>query len=368
MSDDCSLLDVYNSSFLSEYLQVGKWAVENKMPMSLTIELTPYCNFNCPMCYVHLTPGQAKEKGQHLTAAQWLEIIRQFVDLGLLMVNISGGEPMLRPDFWEIYEGISEMGVVTNVFSNGYLIDEKVVERFKQYPPHRIKLSLYGGCDETYEKMCGVKHGFTRFCRAVDLLREAEIPFYVTSCIVKQNVEDVPLMREFAETKKVRVNVSSAIASSTRGADTDPTGSRLDPAAAVAAMTPEAIKKAKHKPVKSLFECCGSYGRSGTITWNGHLQHCTYNENEFIALTEPYRIEDAWKHLWEMADAIKLPVECASCPDAEFCHTCPGVMASDSGYMDRISPDICRKAALIHKRYDEIMASEAQNAETGDKE
>lgn len=354
MKQDCSL-ENYFSPLDIEYIKLRAWAAEHRSPVSMTIELTPYCNFNCPMCYVHLTPEQAKSKGKLLSAAQWLDIMSQFAELGVFTVSISGGEALLRPDFWEIYEGICRLGIFPNVFTNGYLIDEKVIEHFKEYPPRMVKISLYGGCDETYEKMCGVKKGFTRVSHAVDLLKEAGIQLMTTVVLVKQNVDDIPLMEQFAQEKNIHLQVSSEVVSTPRGADTDPDGSRIDFSAAD--MPLEQIKKKKHKPYTSLFQRCGSYNRNAVITWNGHLQTCNFIEHEYLQLEEPYDIAASWKQLWEMADAIKLPPECAGCPDAEFCDACPGSMAGGSGYIDRLNPIECIKAKALHQRYDELTAA-----------
>lgn len=363
MNDDCTL-ESFFSPFEIEYLKLRTWASRNKSPISLTIELTPYCNFNCPMCYVHLTPEQAKSRGKLLTTAQWLDIMSRFADLGLLAVNISGGEALLRPDFWEIYEGISRMGIIPSVFTNGYLIDEKVIEHFKEYPPRQVKISLYGGCDETYEKMCGVKNGFTRVSHAVDLLKEAGIPLMTTVVFVKQNIEDMPLMDQFAKEKGIRIKASSEIGSAARGADTDPDAARIE--LPIRTMPLKEILTFKREPFKSLFERCPSYGRTAVITWNGRLQACNFFEHEYIQLEEPYDIAASWEQLWNMADAIKLPPECVDCPDAEFCRACPGIMAGGSGYVDRLNPALCPQAKLLHQRYDELMAAGAPDAEGTD--
>ncbi len=342
-------------------LSLRQSAIEERFPLSMTWELTPYCNFSCPMCYVHLTPEMARKKGTMLTADQWLELGRQFSEMGLLLVNLTGGEPLTRPDFWEIYEGLCRMGIFVAVFTNGYIVDEKVVERFKEMPPRFVKVSVYGGCNETYEKMCGVKNGFTRVCHALDLLKEAGIPISLTSTIVKENQDDLPLIVQMAKEKDITIQTTDTVMTTARGAASDPANSRLENTR-VQKMTLEDLKKYRHEPVASMLEECGSYGRAASITWHGHLQLCNFFEHEYVQVSSPINAEELWKQFFAVTDAIRKPPECADCPDAEFCHVCPGALASASGYADRLSPDVCVDAALAHKRYNELMAAEAAEA------
>lgn len=105
---------------------------EASFPFGATLELTPFCNFSCVMCYVRLTEEQAKRQGNLLTAEQWIDIARQTRDLGTLRLTLTGGEPLFRRDFWEIYHELNQMGFLITILSNGALIDERVMEKFKQ--------------------------------------------------------------------------------------------------------------------------------------------------------------------------------------------------------------------------------------------
>ena len=100
------------------------------LPVSGSFELTARCNFNCPMCYVHLTQEQVDACGRELTASQWLEIAREARDRGMLYVLLTGGEPLMRKDFFEIYRGMKELGLVVSVNSNGSMIRGEILEQF----------------------------------------------------------------------------------------------------------------------------------------------------------------------------------------------------------------------------------------------
>lgn len=70
---------------------IGYKAREKEIPVSGGFELTPLCNLDCKMCYVHLTPAQLPKEHTLLTVEQWKDIIRQAVDAGMLYADVTGG-------------------------------------------------------------------------------------------------------------------------------------------------------------------------------------------------------------------------------------------------------------------------------------
>ncbi len=340
--------------------EIKKWAKQNRMPFHVNCELTPFCNFNCPMCYVHLTPEMAAGRGHIMSATQWLEIARQFADMGAFSVNLTGGEPLLHPGFWDIYEGMIKLGLRVSVFTNGYLIDEKVAERFKAYPPHGIKISLYGAGDETYERVCGVKRGFTKVTHAVECLKQAGIPYLVTGMLINQNLSDRVAMRKYAYENRIAYADVSGVSGTARDSLGDPRKSRIALADRVPPdLTPEQAAGLRHRAAHTPYEACRNFGITCVVTWHGHMQCCSYTEHEYVQLSEPLDVPAAWKAMLEQADSLTLPPECATCRDAEFCEYCPGTMAGESGDPRKVCEAFCERAAYVHKLYDTVMSRRA---------
>lgn len=356
-------MDEFLSPFDAQRLMLKFWAIKNRLPFYSTIELTPLCNFRCPMCYVRLDPAAMQKQGRPLTAAQWLEITRQLAELGMLEVNISGGEPLTRPDFWEIYEGIIGQGIYPSIFTNGALIDERVIERLLRNPPRGIKLSLYGGCNETYATMCGDPHGFDKVSHAIDLIRDSGIPFKVTTTLTRQNRQDEPLLRTFAAEHQVAIDALSELNDSKRGAVTDVADVRVEED--IDSWTMEQVKKhMRPEGIKRPYDHCTIAKWSTHITWQGHMQSCGFISDQYVQLTEPYDIRAAWHRLQDMVDALEFPSECTDCPDARFCKICPGELSGASGSVSRTAPHICARAAKIHARYRALL--EEDGTENGD--
>ena len=109
-------------------------AAERKQPIYGGFELTPYCNFSCKMCYVQETkPGLPLLNGE-----QWLEFGRQAAAAGTLCIVLTGGEPLLHPDFKKIYKGLKQLGMVLTINTNASLIDEDMADFLAADMPRRV--------------------------------------------------------------------------------------------------------------------------------------------------------------------------------------------------------------------------------------
>ena len=94
-------------------------AAINHIPVSGTFELTPRCNLSCEMCYIRMSAAEEATIGQELTADEWLSLGKQAVDAGMVYLLLTGGEPLQRPDFSEIYSGLAEMEILLTLNTNG---------------------------------------------------------------------------------------------------------------------------------------------------------------------------------------------------------------------------------------------------------
>ena len=130
-----------------------KKAREHDTPISGSFELTPLCNLDCRMCYIHLTDPTVKER--MLSGEQWIDLMRQAIDHGMMIALLTGGEAMTHPDFRKIYLYLIEQGISVHVKTNGILLNREMVELFTEYPPYIIDVSLYGCDGESYMTVTG---------------------------------------------------------------------------------------------------------------------------------------------------------------------------------------------------------------------
>lgn len=334
---------------MDDFMQILEQnAYQNCIPLKGTFELTARCNFDCKMCYIHLTEEQIRQQGRELTNEEWLEIARQAKEAGMLYLTLTGGEVFVRPGFRQLYEELSKMGFLIHIMSNGYCIDESVMDWLQKTPPCMMRFTLYGASDETYEKVCGVKHGFTKVSKAVELIKNAEIPLYLVSTLVKENQQDFEAMCKFAKEKNVIFRASTAVIKSIRGVERNIEKHRIE---IVEAMGPELEEKA---PIENLLEVCGNYRKGFWLTWNGNLQLCAFMKEPTVSILQK-SFGETWETLLKKLDEIRMPRECSNCKYSGFCSRCPGVMAAECGSCNQVDEAFCERA---RKLYDEFYKKE----------
>jgi sulfatase maturation enzyme AslB (radical SAM superfamily) len=185
------------------------------LPIAGNFELTARCNFDCPMCYVHLSESDAKAQGKELTAQQWLQIAKDACDKGMVFVLLTGGEPFVRKDFFEILHGMQDLGLYVSINSNGSMLSGRILEQLLERPPFRMNISLYGGCNETYEAMCG-KPAYAQVKENIRALRQAGVEGSINLSITPYNQQDLEKIHADATELGVNVRASSYMYPSVR--------------------------------------------------------------------------------------------------------------------------------------------------------
>ena len=142
-----------------------------RYPLSGTFEITARCNLSCEMCYVRIDHKRMKELGgKERTTEEWIDMARQARDAGTISLLLTGGEPMLRPDFCEIYEEIAKMGFILTLYTNATMITPEIMKVLKKYPPHIIGITIYGASEDTYRRVCGNGEAYNRMLDGVQQL------------------------------------------------------------------------------------------------------------------------------------------------------------------------------------------------------
>lgn len=345
---DCQMLSPNMENFSQILVEE---AYKQKIPLRGTFELTARCNFNCNMCYVHLKEDQISKIGRELTNEEWLEIARQAKEAGMLYLTLTGGEVFIRPGFKELYIELSKMGFLIQIFSNGYMIDEAVMEWLKEYPPYSLRFTLYGASNEVYEAVCGIKNGFDRVSHAIDLVLEAKIPFYMVGTIVKENQCDLQKMHEFAKIKNVFFKPTIAVIQPVRGATADANMHKLSVKDLVEICSIKVEEKERiFKKVTNILENCGAYRKSFWLTWNGKLQLCAFTEYPSVdILNLPFK--KAWEMLLLQLEKITIPDECKDCKYEGFCKKCPGLLLAECGSYEKVTEAFCEEAKQLYEIY-----------------
>ena len=167
----------------------------------LDIELTERCDNDCVHCCINLPAGDAAARAREIPTSQVKEILRQAADLGCMQVRFTGGEPLLRPDFEELYLFARRLGLKVLIFTNARHVTPALVDLLARIPPLvTMEVTVYGMHAESYEAVTRAPGSFAQFRRGVDLLLERRIPFVVKSALLPQNRAELDEFEAWAAT------------------------------------------------------------------------------------------------------------------------------------------------------------------------
>ena len=165
--------------------------------VSFDLEITARCNNNCRHCYINLPAHDIAAKENELSFREIKEIVDEAVSMGALWCLITGGEPLLRPDFGKIYLALKKTGLLVSVFTNATLITKEHIELFRHYPPRDIEVTVYGVTQETYECVTRKPGSFDAFMRGLDLLFNSGIKVRLKAMALRSNVAELPQIANF---------------------------------------------------------------------------------------------------------------------------------------------------------------------------
>ncbi len=166
----------------------------------LDIELTERCHYNCIHCSINQPLNDANIRDKELSADSLKRILREAADFGCIHVRFTGGEPLIKENFRELYKFSRELGFGVLVFTNGSLINQELVDLFLEIPPlEKIEVSFYGMKKQSYEAVTRTPGSFERARKGIDLLLKNKIPFVVKGAFLPPNKKELPLFDSWAK-------------------------------------------------------------------------------------------------------------------------------------------------------------------------
>ena len=339
---------------LTDYLYAK--ACRLRIPLNGTFELSPVCNFSCKMCYVRKSAREVRESPRGiLTLEDWRRIAREAREMGMLDLLLTGGEPLLWPDFWTLYEELVDMGFLVSINTNGSLIDENAIARFRAKPPQRINVTLYGAGNESYKQLCGIDGVYEKVDHAIRGLMDAGITVKLNCSLTPDNAEDIDRIVDYARERNTVLSLATYMFPPVRR---DPTKTGVNER-----FTPEEssrylmrylrgnrgedrynsyvknILDGKTEPLGLESDCvdpvdgkirCRAGSASFWITWDGWMTPCGMMPEPKVDLkSQPFA--DAWHQLTDLAAAIRLSGLCDKCPSRDICHPCAAVAYAETG-------------------------------------
>lgn len=158
-------------------------------PVSFDLELTARCNNDCRHCYINLPAEDDSARAKELSVEEIGALADEAVFLGVVWCLLTGGEPLLRDDFTDIYLLLKRKGLLVSVFTNATLISDDHVRLFKAYPPRDIEVTVYGVAQEPYERVSRRPGSFAAFHSGLGRLLENGIGVRLKAMAIRSNFE-----------------------------------------------------------------------------------------------------------------------------------------------------------------------------------
>lgn len=174
---------------------------KKRLPLSFDMELTARCNNNCRHCYINLPFHDEVARKGELSLQMIDHIAGQAVSMGTLWCLLTGGEPLLREDFYDIYLALKRRGLLISVFTNACLVTKEHIDLFLQYPPRHIEVTVYGVSESTYEAVTRLPGSFAAFRRGLDLLMKSGLPVRLKAMALRSNAHELMEIADFCRRK-----------------------------------------------------------------------------------------------------------------------------------------------------------------------
>ena len=321
--------------------------------LSVHWEVTYRCNEKCSHCYLDVLPPGAKVPGE-LSTEEAKRVIDELAELGALTISFSGGEVFLRKDIFEISRYARKKGFAIRFFTNGLLIKPDVADKIAAVKPVVVELSVYGSDAATHDGITKIPGSFEITLRAVNLLLERKVRCIIKTPLMKENIYQIPALKELATALGVTFQYDLTIAPKHTG-DLSPL---------------------RHRPSDDqLLDFLRERINAETFTpfpYNNEARFCSIGMNSFdigpygdvfpcIGARIPAgnvrqtSMNEIWNNspVWSEASNLtigNLPV-CSTCELRTFCVRCHGTAASEDGDMLGCSSVAYREARLRRKAY-----------------
>ncbi len=184
------------------------WAFQNRIPLTVHLELTRRCNLRCSHCYCLL-----HNNDELLTTVEMIRIIDDLAAQGTFFVVLTGGEIFARADIFTLLEHLERRQFVVRLNTNGTLLDECRIAALARFTNiYRVHVSLYGSTPAIHDEITGMNGSHALTVRAIEQLVAAGIRIRINCSVTRSNVADLPaIKRDIADRLGVPIHFDSTI-------------------------------------------------------------------------------------------------------------------------------------------------------------
>ncbi|MFQ5868039.1 MAG: radical SAM protein [bacterium] len=326
-------------------------------------ELTYRCNFRCRHCYV----PQSYRKYNELKTKEVFSLLNQLKDIGCFYLGFTGGEPFIREDVIEILWYAKRCGFQLIIYTNGSLINEKIVEQLVRLRPNKIDITIPAMSKDAFERISGVSGSRDKVFRTIELLHKNGVNLGFKSCVLTENENEIKEIQDFAASLGALHRLDDVLLPRLDGSK-EPYRSRgklgllgslesgeqcdLTNTTTVTKITNPT--KLRGLPLShELFKC--GVGRSQVaITPLGELKMCLMIDYPKYKILKG-SLEEAWEKLKKLVENIKLDenYQCDECELEPYCKWCPARGWLENRNFTTCDPESRRRAEIIKESYED---------------
>jgi AdoMet-dependent heme synthase len=185
--------------------QLNSRALSLGIPLSVHLDVTYRCNERCEHCYL-----EHDDKGE-MSTAEIRELLGQVAEAGVFFLTLSGGEPLLRRDCFEIIEHARALLFNVKLKTNAVLIREKEAARLRALGVEQIQISVYSHRPEIHDGITKVRGSLKRTLAAIRFLKSQGLNVSIANVLMQGNFEDGQEVHNLATDLGVRYTVDPTI-------------------------------------------------------------------------------------------------------------------------------------------------------------
>lgn len=313
------------------------------------LELTYRCNLHCRHCYTDPYNDKAFFP-RELTVAEIHRLLGEMRELGVIWLNLTGGDIFMHPEFFAIYEAAYRQGFLLQLYTNGTLFTRAIIDRLQQMPPFTIDVSCHSVDEERFDWFTQVPGSYRAFMRGMSLLKDSGLPFTLKTKLMNWNKKELAQLQTFTESFGQRFGYTTSLSPRLNG-DCSSLAYRISPEDLRAVEGPRlrasredscaAVELLAQPDDDRLFRCgCGT----NTIHINawGGLGTCTLEYESRVSLRD-HSLRDAVELAFSSIRAKRYQRDspCLSCTVHAFCDKQPTAARWEIGHPEAPIPYDC---------------------------
>jgi radical SAM protein with 4Fe4S-binding SPASM domain len=338
---DCAILDGLNAR-----------AYDGCIPLNVSLELTLRCNIRCTHCY-NFDRDQARPAPDgELSMAEIRTLLDDLRRAGTLFLQLTGGEAMVHPRFWEIADEAAARGFAVTVLSNGTLLTEAACDRLAAYANlWGVSLSVYGARAETHDAVTQVAGSYERTMAGARRMAARGARVGLKFVLMKANASEAGAMIAGAEAEGFEYTIDPTITGRYDGTSGS-LATRVGPEdleALYQGPLRSMIRPGPADPTDDEFKCNCARGNAA-VSSTGEVYPCIATPLRAGSIRERSFVE-IWNEspVFQRIRGLRVAdfKTCAPCDLKSWCRRSPGPAYVLTGDYTGVDPWTCREAELI---------------------